>query len=155
MKQMIRKATATDVENLLQLYNEATIKLIDRGINQWVYPWEEETIIDLLPEIFVLVSDQELVGTMVISEKETFNDYSFGAPALFLEKLVIHPSVQGNNLSSQLMAFARVQGELSKMSVYFDCWAGNEKLIKHYLNYAKQVAIVKEEDYQVALFQLD
>lgn len=155
MKTMIRKATLADVESLLQLYNEATIKLIDQGINQWVYPWEKETINDLLPKIFVLVSNQKLVGALVISEKEMFNDHSFGAPALFLEKLVIHPSAQGNNLSSQLMDFARVQGESSRMSVYFDCWAGNKKLIKHYLNYAKQVAIVKEEDYQIALFQLD
>ncbi|MBL1226327.1 GNAT family N-acetyltransferase [Enterococcus sp. BWR-S5] len=154
MNGLIRKAEIADIEDLLQLYNEATLKLINQGINQWSYPWDEETMADLLPQLVVLENNRQLIGAMVISEKAHFNTYSFGKPALFLEKIVIHPRMQGKKISGQLFDFARVQGELVKKAVYFDCWAGNEKLITYYLNYAKQIAVIDEEDYEVALFQL-
>lgn len=154
MKLLIREAKASDVEGLLHLYNEATFKLIKQGIKQWTYPWEKETIEKLLSELVVLVDGQQIVGAMAISEMERFNEYLFVSPVLFLEKIVIHPAMQGNQLSRMLFDFARIEGKQSGKAVYFDCWAGNKKLIKHYLNYAKQVAVVAEEDYQVALFEL-
>ncbi|WP_321387679.1 hypothetical protein [uncultured Enterococcus sp.] len=154
MNGLIRKAEIADIEDLLQLYNEATLKLINQGIDQWSYPWDEKIIAALLPQLVVLVNNRQLIGAMVISEKMYFNTYSFENSVLFLEKIVIHPRMQGKKISGQLFDFARVQGAFAKKAVYFDCWAGNEKLITHYLNYAKQIAVIDEEDYQVALFQL-
>ncbi|MBP1047606.1 GNAT family N-acetyltransferase [Enterococcus sp. BWM-S5] len=151
---MIRKAVRDDIEMLIDMYNLATQRLLEKGIHQWDYPWQRKQLAELLPEFIVFEKESRIIGAMVLTEKVQFNEHPFEETVLFLEKLVIHPDFQRINMSDHLFEYARKISRVNGQEIYFDCWAGNEKLINYYSKRAEQVAILSEEDYEVALFRL-
>lgn len=151
----VRNAMFEDVDALVSMYNVATQKLMEKGIHQWYYPWRRSVIEEMLSTVVVLLKDQQLVGAMMITGIERVDEESEDMESLYIEKLVIHPAFQGQRMSKRLFDYARKLGREQKQAVYFDCWAGNTRLIDYYLNEAEQIAVVDEDEYQVAVFRLN
>ncbi|MGV2941335.1 hypothetical protein AB5I83_17160 [Mesobacillus sp. LC4] len=44
----IRPAKQEDVKEILSILYAASMTLLEKGINQWPFPWDEETLVEQL-----------------------------------------------------------------------------------------------------------
>ncbi|MFI2741574.1 GNAT family N-acetyltransferase [Zhouia sp. PK063] len=139
---MIRKATAADIDNILQLTKACASAMIAKNIYQWneKYPSRAAFETDVARnELFVLEIDENIVGCIVISTfmDEVYHPVKWLTPNtenhFYIHRLGVHPDFQGNGYAQALMHFAENMGvEANKTSIRLDTFSKNPKNLKFY-----------------------
>jgi GNAT superfamily N-acetyltransferase len=147
----IRLASQEDVKEILSILNAASLALLEKGINQWPYPWDERLLVEQVGVLYVGTVAGNVIGTFGIKDVK---DWHVAERGKYLYQIAIHPGYQGRGygavITSWACKYARSLGE----ELYLDCWAGNEKL-KHFYseNGFDYVGDFPEEDYYISVFK--
>lgn len=93
----IRLSSVDDLKQVLYILNTVTLYLIEKGNNQWEYPWDEERIINQIKNNFfyVLLANDEIIGVFCIYEIDNIND-------LPVDEISFHINHAGMNYAVKL-----------------------------------------------------
>ncbi|MEO5789433.1 GNAT family N-acetyltransferase [Gelidibacter sp.] len=138
---MIRKATSSDIENILLLTNACAKNMTSKGIYQWNehYPNAEAFHNDIKrDELYVLAHDHKIVGVIVISTfmDDVYKPITWLTPSgknIYIHRLAVDPEYQGRGFAQRLMDFAEKYA-LDNMynSVRLDTFSQNERNQRFY-----------------------
>lgn len=151
----IRKATAQDTDSILDILNSATQKLLAKGVMQWGYPWDKNIIADDISKgLFYIATEYEKAvgcfGIRPFSNNPFCNDNT----GVYFYHLAVHPQYSGSSYSKEMCRFVQNFAKENNVTVYFDCWAGNDFLKKFYSeNGFEYMGDFPEEDYFVSAFK--
>lgn len=152
----IRLSKVEDLKQILYVLNSVTLHLIQKGIYQWNYPWDEDKILSQIKEnvSYILLDNDKIIGVFCIHEIDYINEMSVDEKSNYLSQIAILPEFQGENWGSVIIDFACSFVKRSNKTLYLDCWAGNEKLKCFYSkNGLKHIGDFPEEDYFISIFQ--
>ncbi len=133
---MIRYATHSDIDVLLELTKACTKQMADHGIFQWnnYYPNKIAFENDInRNELYVLEHHGKIIGCVVIS---TYMDKEYlpiewlteNKNNVYIHRLAVHPNQQGKGLARYLMDFAETTSrENHKISVRLDTFSQNHR----------------------------
>ncbi|MFD0964351.1 GNAT family N-acetyltransferase [Pseudofulvibacter geojedonensis] len=132
----IIKATNNDVDELLTVTQACAKHMIENGIYQWneLYPSKEafENDVDL-HQLWVIKDGKRVIGSIVITEveDEEYHDIEWlteSGNTVYIHRLSIHPSYQGQGLAQRLMSFAESYAKQKKYnSVRLDAFSQNKR----------------------------
>lgn len=152
----IRKANFEDQTEILTIYNETTLDLLEKDIKQWDYPWEPEVIQKEIKknQAYVVLFNRTFVGTFCISPLNNLSTLPIDPEGVYLSKIAILPGYQGKNLGSAAVQFACSFAKQRNLTLYLDCWAGNKKLKEFYSgNGLEYIGDFPEEGYFISIFK--
>lgn len=133
---MIRKATLSDIDSILQLTKACAKHMISNNIYQWNdhYPSSEAFQQDIKRnELFVLTKEKNILGTIVISslmddEYKPIKWLTLNNKNLYIHRLAVDPSYQGQGFAQQLMEFAENFGKKNGyISIRLDTFSQNNR----------------------------
>jgi GNAT superfamily N-acetyltransferase len=154
----IRLAKLEDLDQILKVFNDVTLDLQNKGINQWSYPWKPKIIENAIKSnhSYVLLLDEKVIGTFFISDVDSLSELSIEPQSEYLSKIAILPEFQGRNFGTKIIDFACSFAKGLNKTLYLDCWAGNEKLKEFYSNNGLEyVGDFPEEDYFISVFKFN
>lgn len=152
---LIRKANGLDRHRVVEILNEATLDLHEKGVRQWSYPWKEEDISEDIENqyCYVLLIHKNIIGTFFISEINRLSGVDVPKGSFYLSKITLIPDYQGKQLGKEIVRFACNYTSVNKKELFLDCWAGNETLKAFYSNSGfKQLGDFPEKDYMISVF---
>lgn len=138
---MIRNATHTDIDSILEITKACAKDMTEKGISQWNehYPSRLAFENDVKrEELFVLENNNNILGCIVIS---TFMDEEYipiqwltsNLNNVYIHRLAIHPNHQGKGYARKLMEFAETTSRKRQMqSVRLDTFSQNDRNHKFY-----------------------
>ena len=138
---MIRLANIEEIHDILNVTNACANHMIANNIFQWneEYPSQKAFEIDIdRNELYVLISKDKIVGTLVITPKidEEYIPVKWLTPSknnLYVHRLSIHPDYQGKGYAQQLMDFAeKFAIENHYSSIRLDTFSKNLRNQKFY-----------------------
>ena len=147
----IRPAKQEDVKEISSILNAVSLDLLERGINQWSYPWDDHALVEELGFLYVGLVDGNTIATFGMKD---LIDWHVGKSGKYLYQIAIHPEHQGKGYGSMIVSwvcqYARELGE----ELYLDCWAENMKLKDFYSeNGLEFVGDFPEKDYYISVFK--
>jgi GNAT superfamily N-acetyltransferase len=147
----IRLARQEDVEGILSILNAASLDLLEKGINQWEYPWDEKVLVKQLGFLYVGTVAGKVICTFGIKDVK---DLHVAESGKYLYQIAIHPEYQGKGYGPVITSWACQYSRSLGEELYLDCWAGNQKL-KHFYseNGLDYVGDFPEEDYYISVFK--
>lgn len=151
---LVRQATLEDLDQMTALIHATTKKLIEKNVFQWAYPCELESLASQLKngEVYILEDHNRLIGSYSIKEVEDNFPVQI-EKSLYMYRMIVHPFYQGKNMTHFM--FKHIKKEHKKNHVLLDCWAGNEKLSKFYIdNDCLFLGDYPEKDYKISVFQV-
>lgn len=157
MIEQIRLAELEDVDDIVGLLNKVTLQLHKKGINQWIYPWDNEVIKRDIENKFVYLAILEdiIVATFSIKGTENMDVNLIESESKYLYRIAILPEYQGKNLGSRIIKFSIDYSKGIGKPLYLDCWSGNKKLLNFYSNAGLEfIGNVPEEDYIISVFKI-
>lgn len=132
---MIREATTSDIDAILELTKACAKHMISKGIFQWNehYPHRAAFENDVKRGELFVIEDASIVGCIVIStlmddeyipiEWMTVNDNN-----VYIHRLAVHPSQQGKGFARQLMDFAEAESKRkNSTSIRLDTFSQNKR----------------------------
>ncbi|WP_078427653.1 GNAT family N-acetyltransferase [Alkalihalobacterium alkalinitrilicum] len=153
----IRLAKVEELQRVLDILNEVTLDLKQKGINQWIEPWDENKVLDQINNhyIYVLLNSEETItGTFCLYDIDRIKEVSVGEISKYLSQIAILPKYQGRNYGSKITQFACSLVKEMNQTLYLDCWAGNDKLKEFYSNNGfEYIGDFPEEDYLISMFK--
>jgi len=138
---MIRRAKLSEITDILLMTKACTLFMESQGIYQWTqdYPSREIFNNDIKrKELFVLLKDDHLIGTIVISTlmDEEYTPVKWLTPNdnnIYIHRLGVHPEYQGQGNAQQLMNFAENYArENNVSSIRLDTFSQNKRNQKFY-----------------------
>jgi len=151
---LVRKASMDDFDQLTGLIQATSKKLIEKHVYQWAYPCELEQLEAQIKneEVYILEHQKRLVGSFSIKPVEEHFPVQI-EKSLYVYRMLVHPFYQGKNMTDYM--FKHLRKEYKKNPVLMDCWAGNEKLSKFYLDHdCLHIGDYPEADYKISIFQV-
>ena len=149
-------ADKKDIDSLINVLNEATLKLLDKDIKQWTYPWPKIAIEKEIAQgqMFKLEIEHQIVGTFIIKPIHQLNTLSISENSLYVSRIAIIPNHQGKNIGRSIISFCHSFSKEQHKDMYLDCWAGNDRLKQFYkscgLCYLGDFPV---EDYYISIFR--
>ncbi len=111
---VVRKALASDMERIVQIYWDAIDNMEKNGIHQWdkvVYPTRNDAESALKEgALFVCLSEGRVEGTFILNEEQARQylplpwKYNLGK-ALVLHTLAVHPLAGGRGMGNFIMKY--------------------------------------------------
>ncbi len=138
---MIRKATSTDIDAILELTKACANHMISKDIFQWNDHYPNRTAFENdveRGELFVMEKDSETIGCIVIS---TFMDLEYRPITwmtetkhnIYIHRLAIHPRHQNKGFAQLLMDFAETYARTQNfVSVRLDTFSQNTRNQRFY-----------------------
>lgn len=143
----IRLATLDDVDDVLDILNEAARWLASRGINQWRIDGFPRDLIagDIARgEVYVARRDHRAVGTFTLQwSDETFWRGAVGA-AGYVHRIAVRRDARGLGVEL-LKAAERATVAVGRKRLRLDCYAGNSALCGYY----ERAGFVRRADIEV------
>jgi ribosomal protein S18 acetylase RimI-like enzyme len=133
---MIREATTSDIEDILQITKACATHMITKNIFQWNnhYPNKNAFLKDLMRnELYVFESQNTIIGCITISSfmDEKYLPISWLTPNennIYIHRLAIHPEYQGKGYAQKLMNFAENYSKENKYeSIRLDTFSQNKR----------------------------
>lgn len=133
---MIVPAKISEIPEILHLTRRCAAAMISKGIYQWNehYPSQQAFEKDVeRKELYVYKIDDEIIGTVVIStfmdeEYIPINWLSPNENNLYIHRLAVHPSFQGQGYAVQLMDFAEAFAKAHNApSIRLDTFSQNKR----------------------------
>ena len=133
---MIRQAHAADLEQIMPLTRACAQDMIAKGIFQWnehyptLAPFENDF---KRKELYILELDSKVMGCVVVStEKDSeyipINWINKTDHSVYVHRLAVHPSIQGQGYAQKLMDFAEQQArDRGFDSVRLDTFSQNQR----------------------------
>lgn len=138
---MIRLATHSDIDAIMNITLACAKKMIANGIFQWNehYPTKAPFVNDVdRNELYVYESDTEIAACIVIS---TFMDEVYkpvkwltqNENNIYIHRLAVHPNHQGKGIAQHLMTYAEHHASKHGFkSVRLDTFSQNPRNLKFY-----------------------
>lgn len=151
----IEKAVLADLDNIITVLDEATLKLLKKEIPQWNYPWYREDIEKDLQSQYVVREEGSIIA--VFSMKPLNNCYDNKEQSkedYYLHRIAVLPEYQGKGLGRKILHFVQNFSIKREKNIYLDCYQGNKKLRQLYekAGFYYQ-GDYPEEDYLVSVFR--
>lgn len=153
----ITPAQPHHMDVILGLLNEVTLDLHHKGIHQWKYPWVQS---DIEPDVTqgnlcLAMIEEHIIGTFSLKAAANQN-FPITDNSLYLYRIAISPALQGKKIGLEILAEVKKRSHALNKKVYLDCWAGNQKLRRFYLNAGfKYIGDFPEEDYTISVFKYE
>jgi len=142
MKQyMLEKATISDKEEILRLFQRAVEHLNTNGIPQWdaVYPHASNVDEDIkTQQLYVTRTDGRIAGVITLNQsfdpeyrngRWTYQGHAFAV----VHRLCVSPDVQGLGVGTNMMRMAEAMlREQGIQSVRLDCFSQNPQSLQLY-----------------------
>lgn len=151
----IKKATIEDLDEIINAYNQVAKELIDKDVHQWKYPFSKDKLLKEIidQKIYIFEKNQMMIGCFGLENMPKDFPVNVKKDSLYLSKLMIKINYQSQGYGKQLIKHLRKW--YTKKEVYFNCWAGNEKLNEFYTNHqCKNLGQYKEENYYINIYQI-
>lgn len=138
---MIRRAKISEIPEIMVMCKACAAHMISNGIFQWNdhYPNAKAFENDLeREELYVLLVDNKLSGTIVLSSRidSEYKTVDWASPTsknMYIHRLGIHPSIQGQGYAQKLMNFAENYArENNFVSIRLDTFSQNKRNQKFY-----------------------
>ena len=154
----IKLAKSINSATIVDLLNNVTLKLYEKNINQWKYPWDLKEIefdIENRNTYIVTAKGNLMLGTFSMKHLENKTWLStIETNNLYLYRIAVLPEYHGENIGLEIINYACQSARVSKQILYLDCWAGNEKLKNFYTRAGFEVyGDFQEEDYEISVFR--
>jgi ribosomal protein S18 acetylase RimI-like enzyme len=136
--QPTQPSEATAIYNIL---DACRTDMLNRGIQQWdeTYPTLEMVKKDISTGgMYTIIQDDELIGAIVMDEKQSPQYASVNwklkeEPILVIHRLAINPNLHGGGLGKQAMNIAhQFTAENNYKTIRLDAYKGNVALINFY-----------------------
>jgi len=133
---MIREATTSDIEDILQITKACATYMITKNIFQWNnhYPNKNAFLKDLKRnELYVFENQNNIIGCITISSfmDEEYLPISWLTPngnSIYIHRLATHPEYQGKGYAQKLMTFAEHYFKENKYeSIRLDTFSQNKR----------------------------
>jgi len=155
----IIRAKHNHLNDILFVLDSATRDLLEKGIQQWDYPWNKETIEEeiLNNQAYVVLDDDTLLGVFFIKSIEGDNYPTIMKDNhLYLYRIAIRPDAQGDGVGQEICGAAFSIAKEAGKTIYLDCWEGNEKLKTFYSATGFiYCGDFPEEDYWISVFKFE
>ena len=151
----IRKAVTEDIDALLDILNAATQKLLAKNIPQWEYPWDKSEVLEYIEqqEFYIAQSNGKPCGCFGIKEFQN-NFVPSDKNSMYFYHLAVHPDYNGKGIGNKICGWVHQYAKTNGVTIYFDCWAGNDKLRQFYTAAGFEfIGEFPEDDYFVAAFK--
>ncbi len=138
---MIRKATAVDIDAILNITKACARYMIAKGIYQWNedYPNKDAFIKDVnREELYVIENNNDVVGCIVVSSymDEEYKSVKWLTPNngnIYIHRLAIDPASQGLGYAQKLIVFAEALAiKKNYTSIRLDTFSQNLRNQKFY-----------------------
>lgn len=138
---MIRIATPSDIDGLLNITKACAKHMISNNIFQWneFYPNKNAFENDVQRhELYVLEDASVLIGCIVISthmddEYKPIKWLTENKGNIYIHRVAVHPKYQGKGFAQHLMTFAEDFGKQNKyMSIRLDTFSQNKRNQRFY-----------------------
>jgi GNAT superfamily N-acetyltransferase len=130
----IRSAVADDLDEVLNVLDEAARWLAARGINQWRIDGFPRDLIagDISRgEVYIARSDRGAVGTFTLQWRDELFWPGAAGEAGYIHRIAVRREAHG--LGVELLKFAeRVTASTGRKLLRLDCYAGNKALCSYY-----------------------
>jgi len=130
----IAQAISADIDDVLDILNEAARWLASCGINQWrVDGFPRELIADGVSrgEVYVARRDRRAVGTFTLQWRDELFWAGASQPAGYIHRIAVRRDARG--LGLELLKFAeRATAAAGRKLLRLDCFAGNSALCSYY-----------------------
>ena len=147
----IRLARKEEIKDIVFVLSAASLALLNKGVNQWDYPWDENQLMEQVGYLYVASIDGKIIGTFGIKNLKDWHVHGAGK---YLYQLALLPEYQGKGYGAALASWACQLARVSGEELHLDCWAGNEKLKKFYSwNGFEYVGDFPEQDYYISVFK--
>lgn len=133
----IRNSRTTDIEDIFQIYDEASVyklKVGNKGWNGFKLEQVENEIAE--NKHFVIVEGSTIACTFLLSYnddviwKESANDTS-----IYIHRIATNPLYRGNSYVTKIVTWAKKYATANgKQYIRLDTHSGNDKLNKYYIN---------------------
>jgi len=153
----IQQASTAHLSGILNILNQVTLDLHQKGIKQWDYPWNEKEVLhDVeLSRAYIVTVNEQVVATFFIKEKDSLSTFALEPNSMYLNQIAIFPEYQGQNIGRYIIDYANNLAQVEGKPLYLDCYAGNDKLIEFYRkNGFENLGNYPEDDYFVSIFKL-
>lgn len=154
----IKLAEINNLDNIVELLNKVTLHLHEKGINQWVYPWNRREIEGDIEKgyTYVLVIDNLVAATFSLKDIENIEALLVEPNSKYLYRIAILPEYQGKKLGVEIVNFACDYLRNLRRVLYLDCFAGNKKLRDFYSKSGFNfMGDFPEEDYMISVFKYE
>lgn len=130
----ISRATPADIDDVLDILNEAARWLSSRGINQWPtdgFPRELIAGDVSRGEVFVARRDRRAVGTFTLQWSDELFWPGAAEAAGYIHRIAVRRDARG--LGLELLKFAeRATAAMGRRLLRLDCFSGNDMLCNYY-----------------------
>lgn len=153
----IRLATIEETHKVMKILNEVTKDLLDKNINQWEYPWNEEVVKEDIVKskvFFAIYEEIEIATFSIRTLNEENNSFYRELKGGYLYRIAILPRVQGIGIGSSILESIEKDERFNKEDLYLDCWDGNKKLKEFYLKSGFiYIGDYPEDDYKISIYK--
>ncbi len=138
---MIRKASFSDIDTILDITKACAKAMIANGIYQWNahYPTKAPFVRDVeRKELYVFEQNATIMGCIVLSTfmDEVYKPVTWLTPNennLYIHRLAVHPDAQGKGIAQQLMTYAEQFAiDNAYSSIRLDTFSQNKRNQKFY-----------------------
>ncbi|MBR5521100.1 MAG: GNAT family N-acetyltransferase [Oscillospiraceae bacterium] len=153
---IVRKATAADTEAVLDILNSATQKLLAKGVMQWEYPWDKNVVTDYIAkkEFYIALYNSIPRGCFGLKSYVPNRFVPEDTSGEYWYHLAVHPDYDKAGIGYMLCQWVQDYSRKTGITIYFDCWAGNNSLRNYYsFNGFEHIGDFPEEDYFVSAFR--
>jgi GNAT superfamily N-acetyltransferase len=144
----IQSAVADDLDEVLNVLNQAALWLASRGINQWRIDGFPRHLIagDISRgEVYVARREGQVVGTFTLQWRDELFWPGAAGEAGYIHRISVRREARG--LGIELLKFAeRVTASTGRKLLRLDCYAGNQALCSYY----ERVGFIRRADIEVA-----
>lgn len=154
----LRPARSHEAGLIADLLNQATLKLLTKGIPQWRYPCDVQAVQSAIEngEQVVFTFQEQVVAAAKLGPSSGNPAIEAAHPGnLYLSQLAVLPDFQNQNLGKQALKLLIDHVKALGKTLYLDCWADNSKLKQFYAESGfLSLGDFPEEDYYVTVFRV-
>lgn len=153
----LRPACSHEAGVIADLLNQATLKLLAKGIPQWRYPCDVRALQNAVEngEQIAFTHQDRVVATARLSSSSSNPAIEAAHPGnLYLSQLAVLADFQNQNIGKQALKLLIDHAKALGKTLYLDCWAGNTRLKQFYAESGLMLlGDFPEEDYFVTVFR--
>ncbi|WP_033168302.1 GNAT family N-acetyltransferase [Clostridium sp. KNHs205] len=129
----IEKAVLGDLDNIITVLDEVTLRLLEKGIPQWNYPWYREEIEKDLQSQYVVREEGRVIAVFSLKPLDRcFDHESQSKEDYYLHRIAVLPEYQGKGIGEKILRYVQKFSVKHKKNIYLDCYQGNKKLRQFY-----------------------